>query len=356
MAHTIVLVRPRGSPDELEKRRQLAVQRVVEEGYSPDDIAEALGVDVSSVHRWVATLGRYGPPGLLSRPASGRPPKLTGTQEKIVSRWLYENPRAFGFRSELWTARRVALLIEREFHVHFNAKYLATWLRERSFTPQKPQRLARERDTSAIAAWIDRDWPRIKREAARQHAAIALIDESGLLMAPLVRRSWAPKGQPPTLRQPARHRAKVCIAAALVLAPRRDRLKLFFKTLINEYFNSFYIAAFLEALLMDVRSQIVVLWDGGPNHRGDPIRALQESPCGHRLRFERLPPYAPTLNPVEQLWSWLKFGRFCNFVADDVWDLDRATIAELMSIQDDQKLLWGIFAASDLPVPGALLT
>lgn len=348
-------MRPRGSPSELEYRRQLAVRRIIEDGYSVDDVADFFGVDPSSVRRWVGAFRCQGESGLLAHPVSGRPSKLTSTQEKIVGRWLNENPIALGFPTELWTASRLAHLIEQEFKVRFNPEYLTVWLRRHGFTPQKPRRVPRERDPSAIAAWLHHDWPRIKKEAAKRSARIAIIDESGLLMAPLVRRSWAPRGQPPSLRQRGREHEKVSVAAAMWLSPRRDRLGLYFKTLINDYFNSFYVAAFIEALLLEGDGGLVVLWDGGQNHHGDPIRTLGEY-YGERLSLEKLPPYAPLLNPVEQVWSWLKFGRLCNFAPDDAWDLDRRVVTELIAIQEDQGLLWGFFSGSELPMPCALLS
>ena len=65
-----------------------------------------------------------------------------------------------------------------------------------------------------------------------------MIDESGLLMAPLVRRTWAPRGRTPDLvQQGGGHHEKVSVAAALWLSPRRDRLGLYFKTLVNGYFG-----------------------------------------------------------------------------------------------------------------------
>ena len=63
------------------------------------------------------------------------------------------------------------------------------------------------------------------------------MDESGLLMAPLVRRTWAPRGQPPDLDQGGGPRQKVSVAAALGLSPRRDRLGLYTRTLVNDYFD-----------------------------------------------------------------------------------------------------------------------
>ena len=109
-------MRDTGSPAELERRRLLAVQRVLE-GYSSEEVAEFLGVDPRSVRRWVAAYRGQGERGLRARPASGRPPKLTLLQEKIVRRWLADSPTDHEFETELWTAPRLARLIREEFGI-----------------------------------------------------------------------------------------------------------------------------------------------------------------------------------------------------------------------------------------------
>ena len=96
-------------------------------------------------------------------PVPGRPRTLTRTQEKVVLRWLRDSPLEHGFATELWTAARIAQLIEQEFGIVFNPRYLSTWLRDRGLTPQKPQRVARARDPDAIRRWLAADWPRIKK-------------------------------------------------------------------------------------------------------------------------------------------------------------------------------------------------
>lgn len=155
-------MRDKGSPEELEHRRLLAVQRVLE-GYSAAEVAEFLGVDPRSVRRWVAAYREGGGQSLLPRPAPGRPPKLSLIQEKIALRWLTESPRHHGFETELWTAARLGRLIREEFGVALNSRYLSAWLRDRGFTPQKPRRIPRQRDPEAIAAWLESDWPRVKK-------------------------------------------------------------------------------------------------------------------------------------------------------------------------------------------------
>jgi transposase len=343
-----------GSPTELEHRRFLAVQRV-DEGYSTEEVAEFLGVDPSSVRRWVAAFRDQGAAGLVSRPVSGRPPKLSTTQEKIVRRWLADNPTDYGFATELWTAPRLRLLIEQEFGVRFHADYLTTWLRQRGYTPQLPRPTPRERDEGEITRWLAEDWPRIKRKARRRGACLMVFDESGLLMAPLRRRSWSLRGHPPEIKEKAGHREKVSVAGAIWLTPLRDRLNFAFQTVVNGYFSNGEVSEFLEAGLQWLPEPLVVVWDSGTMHKGDPINELVAKSAG-RLALEPLPAYAPELNPVEQVWTWLKYDRLCNFAPPDAQDLNEAILRELDPLGDDQHRLRNFFHASRLPLPRALLS
>jgi transposase len=156
-------MRDKGSPAELEHRRRLAVQRI-RDGYTVEQVAKFLDVAPRSVRRWVAAYRQAGEDGLVARPAAGRPPKLTHTQEKVIRRWLADKPTEHGFPTDLWTGPRLAHMIRQEFEVDLNPKYLTVWLRDRGFTPQKPHRVPRERDPVAIAAWLASDWPRIKKK------------------------------------------------------------------------------------------------------------------------------------------------------------------------------------------------
>lgn len=156
-------MRPKGSPAELEARRRLAMDRL-QEGYSQDEVARFLGVHVRSVQRWVASFRCQGSKGLAAKPAPGRPAKLSARQERIVLGWLAKSPTAFGFANELWTARRVGQLIEQKFGVHFHPRYLNAWLSCRGITPQKPQRVFRERNQAAIDTWLRVRWPEILKK------------------------------------------------------------------------------------------------------------------------------------------------------------------------------------------------
>jgi transposase len=343
-----------GTPQELERRRFLAVQRAAE-GFSSDEIAAFLGVAPRSVSRWLAAFRQGGRAALAAQPVPGRPAKLTHTQEKIVFRWLAESPTAHGFANDLGSTPKLAQLIEQNLGVSFHPDYLGVWLRQRGYTPQIPHRIPRERDPQAIARWLAQDWPRIKRQARHRQACLMLLDESGLLMAPLLRRSWAPRGHPSESHEKAGHREKVSVAAALWLPPRRDRLNLAYQTLINGFFNNDEVAEFLDILLQQLRKPLTVIWDRGPMHSGDPIEDLIED-WGGRLVIEALPAHSPQLMPAECLWRSLKYCRLCNYAPWDVGQLHKRIIAEMNRIAADQILLNSFFHLSDLPLPRTLLS
>ncbi len=148
---------------EWENRRVLAVERV-NQGWSQADVARFLGVDPRSVRRWMHVYRQGGLDALQSQGHPGRPPKLDAEQTATVLSWFRHSPTAFGYDSDLWTARRVADLIAKHFGIAFNSRYLSAWLSNHDITPQRPQRLARERDDERIDAWIRDEWPEILKK------------------------------------------------------------------------------------------------------------------------------------------------------------------------------------------------
>jgi transposase len=155
-------MRPHGTGAELERRRRLAVRRV-RSGYTQEEVADFFDVRLRSVERWMQAYREQGLAGLKAKPATGRPPKLSAAQERQVLRWFRRSPREFGFPTELWSAPRVAQVIQRKFRKKFHPRYLNQWLARRRITPQKPERQARERDQRKVRRWLREELPRIKK-------------------------------------------------------------------------------------------------------------------------------------------------------------------------------------------------
>ena len=145
------------------------------------------------------------------------------------------------------------------------------------------------------------------------------MDESGFTQRPSVRRTWAPKGRTPVLRHHFNWKrlhaigAVTCrpegIDARLLLHPQPDSVK------------QEGVIAYLGALHAQIGGPAVLLWDGLPAHRSklvqQHIQAQQDW-----LTVERLPAYAPELNPVEYLWSVLKGKDVANFCADTIGQIE----------------------------------
>ena len=138
--------------------------------------------------------------------------------------------------------------------------------------------------------------------------------------------------------------------AALTISPRRRHVGLYFGTYPKAFVNQERAANFLRALLGRLQGNVIVVWDGGSNHKGPLVRAFLRR--NRRVRLERLPAYAPDLNPVEAVWAWLKHGRLANFVPADVDDLDGWVNDDLVELKHDPALLSALWAGSDLPLPG----
>jgi transposase len=148
----------------LEQVRHLAVSMALA-GEGPAEVADLLGVAERSVWRWLSAWHHLGDAGLAAKPGRGRSPKLTAEVAAAALSWVDRSPCDFGFATERWTARRVAMLLERDLGVRVNRRYLSGWLRDRGVTPQTPQRVPRERDEAKVKAWVGRRWPLIKKRS-----------------------------------------------------------------------------------------------------------------------------------------------------------------------------------------------
>jgi transposase len=156
-------MRPSGSPEELERRRRRAIA-LLQQGVPPVEVARRVGVERRSVRRWRASHDRDGPTGVSAQPAPGRPPKLDARRRARLERVLLRGAEAAGFSTPLWTCPRVADVVRREFGVRYHVDHIGRVLRKLGWSPQKPERRARERDEAAIQRWVKVEWPRIKKK------------------------------------------------------------------------------------------------------------------------------------------------------------------------------------------------
>lgn len=192
-----------------------------------------------------------------------------------------------------------------------------------------------------------------EKGAAEAGAHLVLIDESGAFLSPLVRRSLAPRGKTPIIKVPGRKRQKVSLIAALSIAPRRDRIGLYFRTFPGGHITQHETAAFMRDLLRHLRGPVHVVWDRGNTHKGEAIRELERD--YPRLTGHFLPPYAPELNPVEHVWNHVKYGVGANFLPADLEALNRHVDDVLRRAGRDPTRKRSFFEAAALDLGGRKL-
>jgi transposase len=155
-------MRTPGKPEVLECQRLQALA-LLEAGHRPSEVARRLGVSAAAVSRWKKISQRAGQEGLKAKPHPGPRPKLTAAQRQELERVLLKGPLAHGYRNDLWTLKRIAEVIERQFGVRYDPSGVWPVLRGIGWSCQRPEGRARERDEEAIARWRQCDWPRIKK-------------------------------------------------------------------------------------------------------------------------------------------------------------------------------------------------
>jgi transposase len=155
-----------------------------------------------------------------------------------------------------------------------------------------------------------------KKGADQEGRTIVWVDESGFYLLPGAVRTYAPRGQTPILRLPL---SRDHLAVISGITPD-GRLLLH----VQEHpYKSPDIVRFLKHLLRHIPGKLLVLWDGAPIHRGQPIKDFLAQGAAQRLQLERLPGYAPDLNPDEGIWTYLKHVELGNVCCHNLMHLRR---------------------------------
>lgn len=147
------------------ERRRIRAARLLQRGVSQAEVARRVEVSRQSVSRWAETLAREGFEALRGPGRTGRRPSLDAQQREALAEALLQGALAHGFATELWTLRRVAVVIGRQFGAALSITQVWRILGQMGFSCQKPEGKARERNEQAIAHWKRYRWPTLKKTA-----------------------------------------------------------------------------------------------------------------------------------------------------------------------------------------------
>ena len=171
------------------------------------------------------------------------------------------------------------------------------------------------------------------------------LDESGFMLQPVVRRTWAPRGQTPILRQWDR-RDRLSAISALTAAPRRRRFGLYW-AVYRHNIRSPEVLRFLQALRRHLPHGFTLIWDRHRPHRATRVQTWLAKYAAP-IRVEWLPAYAPDLNPAEHVWGHIKYGDLANFAPAALDQLEEAVVTSLGQKRTHRGLLASFFRAAGL--------
>jgi transposase len=282
----------------LEELRIRAVKRV-EAGESPEAVIKALGFSRARIYDWLARYREHGVDGLRSRPATGRPPRLTGHQlERIYRLVVDKNPRQLKFEFALWTRAMVRDLIRQEFDVRLSEISVGRLLAKLGLSPQRPVRRAYQQDQALVIDWVAKEFPEIKKMAKAEQATIYFGDEASVRSDYHSGTTWAPRGKTPVVTTTG-SRFKVNLISAI-----STKGALHFMA-TEKNFTAEVFCEFLRRLIDNVTRPVYLIVDRHSVHRSAEVRKFVASTEG-KLKLFYLPPYSPELNPDELVWNYLK--------------------------------------------------
>jgi transposase len=181
-----------------------------------------------------------------------------------------------------------------------------------------------------------------KKGARAKGASVVFLDESGFMLQPVNRRTWAPRGETPFQYVWHRH-DRLSVIGAVTLAPTRNRCGIYFKVQ-DRNVRAPDITSFLKELHQQLRRPLILVLDRWSAHRS----ATNALSCANWLTVEWLPAYAPDLNPVEAMWSHTKYCDLANFVPEDSQHLEDSVVESLCEQVYETNLKKSFFQTAGL--------
>ena len=311
------------------------------EGWTHQEVAEALGVSKVAVSKWMKAVRQAGVQGLQARLRKGATPKLTLEQKALLPDYLSHGAEAYGFRGAVWTCARVATVIRREFDVSYHKAHVSRLLKELEWTPQKPLTRASQRDEIRIAEWRKNTWPELVRQARRERRIIVFIDEAGFYLLPGVVRTYAPCGETPVLRC-YETRDHLSVMSGITMTGQLYTLTR------SEPLRSWESISFLFHLARCLGRRLLVIWDGSPIHRSSEVKTFLAQGGSGFVHLESLPPYAPDLNPDEGVWQHLKHVEMRNLCCNNLGHLYLELSLAIRRLRQKSHLIQSFFASAEL--------
>lgn len=327
----------RGLPrDVMEAYRFRAVTLRYEKRYSVKQISEIFGIHYNSVSRWFCKHRRGGEKVLKRCNAPGAIRILKQSHLKWLEKTLTHEATDFGFSTPLWTGTYVRILLKRKQRITLDRVTVWRYLGRLGLSFQKPETRYSQQNKKLVKKWIEQEWPAIKQWAKKNKAILYFEDESGVSLAPVIGKTWAPIGKTPIVRVSGKRGGVLAMSAISPSGRMCFRLE-------KRKINSAVLIEFLNQIgACHRRRNIGVIMDQAPCHIAKKVKNYAD--FTKRMKIFHLPPYSPDLNPDEKVWRHMKHVSLKNHRAQNKRHLSRLVLGALKRMQNDPDLTKNFFA------------
>ena len=287
------MVKKRGTKDSQETKRRLVVSYLKTKQGTHQQAADIFDMSKSGVDKIWTRYNRKGIRGIGSKKRGvqgGK--KITGKQAAEVRELIKcKMPDQLKLPFGLWTREAVQQLMLDRYNIALSRWQVGRYLKSWGFTPQKPISKAFEQKPAKVKAWLNEEYPAIKKRALKEKAIIYFGDETGMRSDHQAGRSYAPSGETPVIKKTGQRFSLNMISAI----SNKGHLQFM---LLDGRFNGDVFISFLKRMIKYSREKIYFITDGHPAHKTKRLNEwLEENKT--RIEVFFLPPYSPELNPQE---------------------------------------------------------
>ena len=318
-----------------QKRLWRRIQTVVlaKQGWTAQDIADALGCSLKAVKNWVAQYNRGGIPALHERPRRGRPPLLDPQEDPRLKQRLDAPPRP---EDGVCTLRGLDIrrILEQEFGVLMSLQAVYDLLHRFGFSslmPRPQHEAANPEVQEFFKEIVVEQIDAIAEAHPDQEIRTSFQDEARFGQKGTITRVWAPKGSRPRAVRQIRSTSLYVLVAVCISTGASSAL-------IMPELNADVLNLFLEQMSRGLPAGVhaVLICDGAGFHTSGDL----EVPSN--ISVILLPPYSPELNPVENLWHYLRAHHWSNRAYQDYDELESEAAQSLCTVCFDREKLKGI--------------
>jgi len=209
-------------------------------------------------------------------------------------------PREAGIDLGDWNWKVVRQFVGERFGLALGRRSCLNYLHRLGFVLKRPKKRLLKANPERRAVFV-REYALLRAMAAATGAKIFFADEAHFYADVDLRGKWVLKGEPalvgstsPRYGEKASYYSAVCLETGEVEAMELDG---------NSCAETS--VTFLRQLRVNHTEPLIIIWDNGPAHGGDALRAYLATP-DVRLRLVRLPAYSPDFNPDEAIWGWIR--------------------------------------------------